>query len=204
MIPSRFAARKRSWPRSTSRGCVDGLPFMPEMFQFCGRRFRVRAVAHKTCDTARQNMEESASSSHGAPGGSSLRWFRPRRMRGRMHAVLERRVAQAGRQECRAQLTNGKPHSQFICVQRRAARSRTHNCRSISVDDEPCYSCQATKLYDATEPLAWWDLRQYVLDVVTGNHSAGRVLRVMWLALLRSAVAGDSTHPDAPSALRTI
>ena len=56
---------------------------------------------------------------------------------------------------------------------------------NISVDDEPCYSCQATKLYDATESLAWWDLRQYVLDVVTGNHSVGRVLRVMWLALLR-------------------
>ena len=39
------------------QGCVDGLPFMPEMFQFCGRRFRVRAVAHKTCDTARQTAK---------------------------------------------------------------------------------------------------------------------------------------------------
>src|SRR5262249_11789130 len=33
-------------------GCVDGMPFMPEMLQYCGRRFRVRAVAHKTCGTA--------------------------------------------------------------------------------------------------------------------------------------------------------
>src|SRR5689334_21416402 len=30
---------------------LDGLPFMPEMLQFCGKRFRVGASAHKTCDT---------------------------------------------------------------------------------------------------------------------------------------------------------
>src|ERR1700726_4978131 len=29
---------------------LDGLPFMPEMFAFCGRRFRVYKSAHKTCD----------------------------------------------------------------------------------------------------------------------------------------------------------
>jgi hypothetical protein len=31
--------------------CLDGLPFMPEMLQYCGRRFRVFKSAHKTCDT---------------------------------------------------------------------------------------------------------------------------------------------------------
>src|SRR6266571_4731225 len=30
---------------------LDGLPFMPEMLQYCGRRFRVYKSAHKTCDT---------------------------------------------------------------------------------------------------------------------------------------------------------
>src|SRR5690606_31216750 len=32
-------------------GCLDRLPFMPEMLAHCGKRYRVRAVAHKTCDT---------------------------------------------------------------------------------------------------------------------------------------------------------
>ena len=32
-------------------GKLDGLPFMPEMLGFCGRRYRVRARAHKACDT---------------------------------------------------------------------------------------------------------------------------------------------------------
>ena len=38
-------------------GCIEGMPFMPEMLPFCGRRIRVRAVAHKTCETARRTWE---------------------------------------------------------------------------------------------------------------------------------------------------
>src|SRR6185437_8447839 len=34
-----------------SNGELDGMPFMPEMFAFCGQRFRVYKRAHKTCDT---------------------------------------------------------------------------------------------------------------------------------------------------------
>src|SRR5579883_1434453 len=33
-------------------GRLDGMPFMPEMLQFCGRRVRVESRAHKTCDSA--------------------------------------------------------------------------------------------------------------------------------------------------------
>src|SRR2546423_7976887 len=32
-------------------GELDGLPFMPEMLQFCGKQFRVYRRADKTCDT---------------------------------------------------------------------------------------------------------------------------------------------------------
>src|ERR1700732_714462 len=33
------------------RGQLEGLPFMPQMFQYCGQRLRVYKRAHKTCDT---------------------------------------------------------------------------------------------------------------------------------------------------------
>ncbi|MGC5009324.1 hypothetical protein ACLQ2R_01030 [Streptosporangium sp. DT93] len=33
------------------RGELDGLPFMPEMLAWCGRRLTVHKVAHKLCDT---------------------------------------------------------------------------------------------------------------------------------------------------------
>lgn len=32
-------------------GCLENMPFMPEMARFCGRRLRVFRRAHKTCDT---------------------------------------------------------------------------------------------------------------------------------------------------------
>ena len=32
------------------RGCLEGMPFMPEMLTFCGRRLRVASRAEKTCD----------------------------------------------------------------------------------------------------------------------------------------------------------
>jgi hypothetical protein len=34
-----------------ANGKLDGVPFMPEMFEWCGREFRVSSTAHKTCDT---------------------------------------------------------------------------------------------------------------------------------------------------------
>src|SRR4029079_12146115 len=34
-----------------SHGQLESMPFMPEMFAFCGRRFQVHKRAHKTCDT---------------------------------------------------------------------------------------------------------------------------------------------------------
>src|SRR5262245_18385131 len=36
---------------------ADGMTCMPEMLQFCGQRFRVSAVAHKTCVTAQQTWK---------------------------------------------------------------------------------------------------------------------------------------------------
>src|SRR5579862_559341 len=33
------------------KGQLDGMPFMPEMLAFCGKRFKVYKRAHKTCDT---------------------------------------------------------------------------------------------------------------------------------------------------------
>ena len=33
------------------QGAIDGMPFMPEMLDFCGKRFRVGKRADKTCNT---------------------------------------------------------------------------------------------------------------------------------------------------------
>ncbi len=166
-----------------SQGCVDGLPFMPEMFKFCGHRYRVRAVAHKACDTARQTRKnrrlcatvhlEDLRCDGVAHGGCEATctlfwkdvWLKP--------PGTDARVP-----------TNGKAHALSpVCSEAQVFAGT--QLPLVALGDEPCYSCQATKLYDATQPLAWWDIRQYVRDVVTGNHSVGRTLRVLWLSWLR-------------------
>ena len=43
------------------QGRLDGLPFMPQMFQYCGKRFRVFKRAHKTCDTIAINSDSPGS-----------------------------------------------------------------------------------------------------------------------------------------------
>lgn len=167
------------------RGCVEGLPFMPEMFHFCGQRFCVRAVAHKTCETARQtwkgrrlratvHLEDlrcDGSAHGGCEAACTLFW----------KDVWLKPVGEGAA----SQHTNGKPRTRSSGCSEEQLVASTQSSQD-SVGDESCYVCQATKLYDATEPLAWWDLRQYVLDVVTGNHSVGRVLRVIWLSSLRN------------------
>ena len=36
---------------------LDAMPFMPQMFQNCGKRFKVLKRAHKTCDTIKINRD---------------------------------------------------------------------------------------------------------------------------------------------------
>src|SRR5882672_943072 len=36
------------------QACLDALPFMPEMLQYCGKTFRVFKAAHKACDTIKK------------------------------------------------------------------------------------------------------------------------------------------------------
>jgi hypothetical protein len=170
-------------------GCMDRMPFMPEMLQFCGQRFRVRAVAHKTCDTARQT-------------------WKGRRLQATVHLAglrCDGSVHGGCQAECNLfwkdvwlkpaddkggsarPITDG-PHDLFgRCTE--AQLFTNTRLTSDAEGEEPRYSCQATKMYEATQPLAWWDVRQYVFDVTTGNHSTSRVLRVLFLASLRWLLA---------------
>ncbi|HYL80159.1 MAG TPA: hypothetical protein VEU07_05065, partial [Candidatus Acidoferrum sp.] len=51
------------------------------------------------------------------------------------------------------------------------------------------YRCQATEMLKASSPLPWWDLRQYVRDVRSGNVRPAEfiqvTLRMMYVALQR-------------------
>jgi hypothetical protein len=56
-------------------------------------------------------------------------------------------------------------------------------------DEQPVWVCQATALFEATSPLKWWDVRQYVRDVTSRNHSASHIFKVLLAAAYRKFVA---------------
>ena len=169
------------------QGCVDGLPFMPEMLQFCGQRIEVRAVAHKTCETALKTAQGRR-----LPSAVHLGNLR---CDGSAHGGCEAECALFWKDVWLKPSRGGAPSSEpggappasapRCSEERLLALTRS---RAASEGDKHFYACQATKLYDATELLPWWDARQYVFDVISGNHSLGRVLRVTWLASLRALV----------------
>ena len=158
-------------------GKLDGLPFMPEMLQYCGRRVRVFKSAHKTCDTinktggrrmARAVHLENLRCDGGAHGscqaGCLLFW---------KEAWL-RRVGEVPALGGSTQdVGNG------VCTEEGLQRAS----RAQDVEGgEEVFVCQATELFRATGPLRWWDPRQYVRDVATGNVGVRRLLRVLLIA----------------------
>lgn len=164
---------------------LDGMPFMPEMLQYCGHRFRVSAVAHKTCDTARQTWKlrrleatvhldglRCDGSAHGGCQAECLlfwkdQWLKPA---GKNDGHTIQRVAE--------KLTPGIERTDDLLVVNTRSQPNTQ-------DDEPRYSCQATQMYEATRPLSPWDVRHYLYDIVTRNCTVTRVLWVLVLAALR-------------------
>ena len=172
-----------------AEACLNGMPFMPEMLRYCGQRFRISKVAHKTCDTIRNS------------GG--------RRLERTVH-LEDLRCDGAGHGGCEAGCLLFwneawlKPSTADVKV--RNLLTEPNGLRLGSVGSEPAleagtrrrnedrngadrvWQCQTTRLLGATQPLNWWDLRQYIADVTTGNHRLGHMVRILTFGLFRAVV----------------
>ena len=162
-----------------ANGCLEGMPFMPEMFRFCGKRFPIYKRAHKTCDTAfpvrGRRVENSVhldtrcdGSAHGGCQASCLlfwkdAWLKP--VDGNSH------IARGEANFTGASGNGAKPDP--------ACTESTVAMRAHSIDSETgekVYSCQATRLSYVTKNLEWWEISQYVEDYTSGNVSLWRVI----------------------------
>jgi hypothetical protein len=158
------------------RGDLDRMPFMPEMLRFAGRRFQVTAVAHKTCDTVNRSGGRTVprtvhledlrcdGSAHGGCQAACLlfwktAWLRP-----------ADGPSPAG--------TNASGAASTAAAGTGVLMS---NASTLRGDGTPIYRCQATTLPEWTEPLAWWDVRQYWRDVRNGNVTARHAVTMLAL-----------------------
>ncbi len=156
-------------------GRLEGLPFMPEMFAFCGQRFRVVKRAHKTCDPP-----------NGLQGRRMLHavHLEDLRCNGEAHGGCQARCLMFWK-EAWLNRTNGDSEPLSADLPLRpplpASPGPLGACTECDViggsrwpaaetaSDGPLYICQSTQLAEATQPWRWWDLRQYVEDCRSGN-----------------------------------
>jgi hypothetical protein len=161
-----------------NNGRLEGMPFMPEMLQFCGKRLQVNRRAHKTCDYSTQfpnytrRLENTVhldtrcngEAHDGCQSGCLLYWN---------HAWLKP-VSASGEQLVEIRPVKAKLQaSDPACTE-----ARLWECtREPNTDPaSPVYSCQTTEIPRVTTPLAWWDLRQYIEDYRSGNIPFSRLI----------------------------
>jgi hypothetical protein len=178
------------------RGCFENLPFMPEMLQFCGQRFRVFKRSDKTCDPAHapwsiRRMKNSVhlegvrcvGEYHGGCQAGCLIWWN--------EAWLKRADNSEIRSDC-LRNTGAQPAASdgSRTMERVFAATQT-----INPGGETVYSCQATEIRSFSTFMAWWDPRQYIRDFRSGNldtgHSRGsKSEHILDLALVMLQVVG--------------
>ena len=140
-------------------GCLDGLPFMPEMARFCGRRIRVFRGVDKILDFGRswrlRRLEDTVllagmRCDGGAHGGCQAScyllwktaWLKP---------VGDETQPRDGHRD-------GDADSARLPL------------AVLAGPAEPsCYTCQFTQQTEATKPFSRWDVRQDLTPLLTGN-----------------------------------
>ena len=167
-----------------ARGQLEGLPFMPEMFAFCGQRFRVFKRAHKTCDTVNDYKGRRMKSavhlegircdgqSHGACQAGCLIFWKESWLRKVSDATADSRPL-AGASLVEIAGVPMRPSGGCSEADVMAATQRS----SDGDGEDPTYVCQATQVPAATEPLGWWELKQYIEDYTSGNNGLARMAR---------------------------
>lgn len=130
------------------KGTFDKLPFMPEMLGYCGRTFRVSRQAFKTCvdDQEMRTLDNTVfleevrcdGSEHGGCDRACLIFWKT--------AWLKRSDA---------------PVAKVNTTAPRVSRAELH---SIAQRDGQFF-CQSTEILNASNPLPWWEPKQYLWDL---------------------------------------
>jgi hypothetical protein len=147
------------------------MPFMPEMLRFAGQRFQVTASAHKTCDTARRT------------GGRRLRQavhLADLRCDGSAHGGCQAECLLFWKTSWLKPVAGVPPTSPDSAPL--LGTLLEQNTGALQENGKIRYRCQALRLFDATEPLAWWDIRQYWQDVSSGNVRLSYALSTLFLS----------------------
>ena len=154
-------------------GSYEGIPFMNEMREYCGRRFRVFKRADKICVETTYFMD--------------LRRLRNAvtleevRCDGSDHDGCKR-MCLVFWKECwlKPAAEGVAPEAPIDWV---SVLARKKSSAQPPVDPAKTYTCQATALAHATEPLRMWDVRHYIRDLRSGALRPRELAKALFTAV---------------------
>ena len=174
------------------QGALEGLPFMPEMLAYCGRRFAVARRTEKVCDTIRD--------------------FSSRRL-GDCVLLDDMRCDGSGDDSCQAdcrlywkeawlkRVSPSEPAPE-IADDQDAPRALLdlvkRGTRMPPGEGRVRYRCQATEMLAASEPLSLTDPRSYVREYTSRNVSIRTFTRVMTRATVTEVRRKLGRLPNPP------
>jgi hypothetical protein len=178
-------------------GCLEGLPFMPEMTRCCGKQFRVFKRVDKVIDMVNktglrrmsgtvllQDIRCDGQAHGGCQAGCHLLW---------KEAWLRKPSSKDSSYRFGAAPSSENPQSDYGGpIGSKLVQLSRGTCGHAET-----YRCQATELYEASSYLAWWDLRQYLVPVWSGNVSMKEFLSVVSTTLFNCVqrLRGGCAYP---------
>ena len=169
------------------KGCLDGLPFMPEMLRLCGSHHRVFRRAEKFHD-------------YFTPGSTGLRRLRDAVM------LNDLRCGGEAHDGCQAGCQFIWKEAWLEPVNRPAVDDtpsetpygwQLYEFSRRSLPEGTCYSCQMTELPRASSPMRFNDPRHYLRDFWCGNVRFYPFVKAVALALF-NLVQKKIGGPTAP------
>jgi hypothetical protein len=174
------------------RGTLAGLPFMPEMADYCGRRFVVDRRADKICDTIKytgsrrlpdtvllDDMRCTGFSHGGCQAACRLFWKQDWLQKTAPDAPATRAFDPS---ELRPLLARISPNVK----------------RNVDIDGhlQERWACQNTDLFIASDPLKFWDPRPYIGQYANGNVRLSHCLRITARAAVEETMDKLRLAPD--------
>ena len=148
------------------KGRLDRLPFMPEMLKFCGQRFRISRRALKTCvdDQDIRQLDSTVfleevrcdGGSHNGCGRACLIFWK--------EAWLKPADGSISQNGFHRPLVN---QSDLVSLALRNGE----------------FFCQSSEIVEASRPLPWWQVKQYLWEVRYNQISARDFLRSVFIAV---------------------
>ena len=155
------------------------MPFMPQMFKYCGQRFKVYKNAYKTCDTVSGryiglSVKDAVhlhlrcnGEAYGGCQASCLMFWK------------EAWLKPVSDIDAPYQSNEKTDIAEPAVWGGSGACTHEDVLANVSAQQsgETVYKCQATTLLEYTTPLKWWDARQYVTAYSSGNRSLFDIFR---------------------------